>query len=174
MDFFEVLKTRRSIRSFQKEETIPDEKLKQILESATDAPSAGNRQAWDFVVVTKTEIKKALVKAALGQGFIARSSVVVVVCANQKRSAEVYGRRGVDLYSIQDTAAATQTMLLTITALGYGACWVGAFSEFEVKKILNLPDGIRPMAIIPIGVPKRLPKPTPRIPVEDLIHYETY
>ena len=57
MDFFEVLKTRRSIRNFQREEKIPDEKLKQILESATDAPSAGNRQAWDFVIITKTEIK---------------------------------------------------------------------------------------------------------------------
>ncbi len=174
MDFFEVVKKRRSTRSFKKEEKIPDEVLYQILETAIQAPSAGNRQSWDFVVVKTTEIKKALAKAALGQGFIARASVVVVVCANQGRSAVVYGRRGVDLYSIQDTAAAIQTMLLTITALGYGACWVGAFSESEVRKILKVTDGVRPVAIIPIGVPKRTPKPTPRIPLEDLIHHESY
>lgn len=174
MDFFEVVRNRRSIRYFQKDKEIPEEKLNQILETAIQAPSAGNMQSWDFVVVTKKDTKEALAKAALGQSFIARASVIVVVCANQKRSAAVYGKRGSDLYCIQDTAAAIQTMLLTITALGYGACWVGAFSESAVRNIIELPDEVRPVAIIPIGVPKRIPIPTPRIELEELIHRETY
>ena len=174
MDFFEVVNSRHSIRYFQKDEKIPDEDVHRILETAIKAPSAGNRQSWDFIIVTKQEVKKALVKAALGQSFIARAPVVVVVCANQVRSAVVYGRRGVDLFCIQDTAAAIQTMLLAITALGYGACWIGAFSESAVRDILKIPDGVRPIAIIPIGKPKRIPKPTPRIPIKDLVHHETY
>ena len=174
MDFFEVISNRRSIRIFEKEQEIPETIVKKILESAILAPSAGNRQSWDFIVVTNSEIKQQLVRAALGQGFIAKASVVIVVCANQNRSAALYGRRGRDLYCIQDTAAATQTMLLTITALGYGAVWVGAFDEEPVREILKIPQGVRPMAIIPIGVPKRIPKATPRLPIEELIHHETY
>jgi len=174
MDFFEVIKKRRSIRSFQRDQPVSESDLKKILETAITAPSAGNRQSWDFIIITKEETKKELVRAALGQDFIARAPVVIVVCANIGRSAAVYGRRGRDLYCIQDTAAAIQNMLLTITALGYGACWVGAFQEAAVSSILNIPEGVRPVAIIPIGVPKRSPKPPPRLPLSELIHYEHY
>jgi nitroreductase len=176
MDFFEVVNNRRSVRRFDKEAAIPQDDLNKILETAIKAPSAGNRQSWDFIIVTKQEIKKELVRAALGQTFIARAPVVVVVCANQVRSGGVYGRRGVNLYCIQDSAAAIQTMLLTITALGYSACWVGAFDEVAVSKILKIPEesGVRPISIIPIGVPKRIPNPTPRLSLKELIHRETW
>ncbi|MFX1296398.1 MAG: nitroreductase family protein [Promethearchaeota archaeon] len=174
MDFFEVVFKRRSIREFHKDQKIPEKDLNKILEMAIKAPSAGNRQSWDFIIVTKQEIKKNLVRAALGQSFIAQAPVVVVVCANQGRSAAVYGRRGRDLYCIQDTAAAIQNMLLTITALGYGACWIGAFNEAAVCSILNIPEGVRPIAIIPIGVPEIIPNPTPRISIIELYHHETY
>ncbi|MHA1264780.1 MAG: nitroreductase family protein [Candidatus Helarchaeota archaeon] len=174
MDFFEVVERRHSIRNFLKDKTISEIELQKILATAIKAPSAGNLQSWEFIIIRKEAIKKALVKAALGQSFIAKAPVVVVVCANQLRSAAVYRNRGRDLYSIQDTAAAIQTMLLTITALGFGACWVGAFSESAVREILHIPDGVRPVAIIPIGVPKSIPKPTPRMPLEELIHLETW
>lgn len=174
MEFFDVVKNRCSIRNFQTEKEVPDAILNQILETAIRAPSAGNLQSWDFIIVTKQEIKEELVGAALGQRFIAKAPVVIVVCANQIRSAMGYGRRGSELYCIQDTAAAIQTMLLTITALGYGACWVGAFRESAVAAILKTPKEVRPIALIPIGVPKRIPHPTPRIPLKKIIHYETF
>ncbi len=174
MDFFEVVNSRRSIRSFQRDQEIPEKEILKILETAVKAPSAGNRQSWDFILVTKEEIKKALARAALSQTFLAKAPVVIVVCANKERSAQVYGRRGRELYCIQDTAAAIQTMLLTITALGYGSCWVGAFDEVSVTTVLGIPDGIRPVAILPIGVPKRHPKATNRIAVSELIHHEKY
>ncbi|MHA1129580.1 MAG: nitroreductase family protein [Candidatus Helarchaeota archaeon] len=174
MQFFEVVDRRRSIRNFRREKKIPREDLEKILETAVKAPSAGNRQSWEFIVVTREEVKMGLAKAALSQTFLAQAPVVVVVCANKLRSAEVYGQRGSELYCIQDTAAAIQTMLLTITALGYGSCWIGAFNESSVKTILHLPHEIRPVAILPIGVPKRIPKPTSRIPVRELVHNERY
>jgi len=174
MDFFEVVENRHSIRRFHRHEEIPEEDLNKILETAIKAPSAGNRQSWDFIVIKNQEIKKQLVQAALGQSFIAQAPVVVIVCANQERSAMVYGHRGRELYCIQDTAAAIQTMLLTITALGYGACWIGAFNESAVREIMKIPNekGIKPVAIVPIGVPIKIPNPTPRISLKELIHYE--
>jgi nitroreductase len=176
MDFFEVVKNRHSIRSFERNQEIPEAVLNRILETTIKAPSAGNQQSWEFIIVTKQELKDQLVKAALGQNFIAEAPVVIVVCANQARSAEAYGKRGKELYSFQDTAAAIMTMLFTITALGYGACWVGAFHEESVRVILKIPEeiGIRPVAIIPIGVPKEKLNPTPRIPLKELQHFEIW
>ena len=174
MDFFEVVENRHSIRRFQRDQEIPEEDLKKILEMGIKAPSAGNRQSWDFIIIRDKEIKKQLVRAALGQSFIAQAPVVVVVCANKERSATVYGNRGREVYCIQDTAAAIQTMLLSITALGYGSCWIGAFNEEAVREVLKIPEGIRPMAILPIGVPVKIPPATPRISLQELIHNETY
>jgi len=99
---------------------------------------------------------------------------VIVVCANQLRSGRGYGARGVHLYCLQDTAAATQNLLLAATALGLATCWVGAFREEEAKKALNLPEGVRPVAIIPVGRPAEKPRIRPRRPLAEIIHYETY
>lgn len=173
MDLFEAIKRRRSIRNYTNED-VSEEDLEKILEAAIWAPSAGNRQAWDFVVVRDDSVKKALVRAALGQRFIAEASLVIVVCANMERSASRYGSRGSGLYCIQDTAAAIQNMLLAVTALGLGACWIGAFYEEEVAKILELPRGVRPIAIIPIGYPARIPQAPPRFRLSDVLHYERW
>lgn len=173
MDVFEAIKGRRSIRRFAPGD-VKDEDLMKILEAAIWAPSAGNLQPWEFVVVRNAETKEALARAALNQWFVAEAPVVVVVCANIPRSASYYGERGEKLYCIQDTAAAIQNMLLAIHALGYGACWIGAFREEAVRKILELPLHLRPVAIIPIGVPGEKPTPPPRRPLKKVVHFEKY
>jgi len=173
MDLFEAIKGRRSIRRFLKKD-VPEEHLNKILEAAIWAPSAGNLQPWEFIVIRDERTKREVARAALGQMWIADAPVVIVVCANEPRSARYYGERGRRLYCIQDTAAATQNMLLAAHALGYGTCWVGAFLENEVKKVLEIPDHVRPVAIIPIGVPGEKPSPRPRIPLDEVVHYEKY
>jgi len=173
MDVFEVIKKRRSIRKY-KSGVIPKEHLRAILEAAIWAPNAGNLQPWEFILVESHEKKKELAKAALNQFFIAEAPVVIVVCANVMRTASIYGERGAKLYCIQDTAAAIQNILLAACALGYGTCWVGAFRDSEVKRILNIPDEVRPVAIIPIGVPGEDPKPRKRRPLEKVLFFETY
>ncbi|MCS7385602.1 MAG: nitroreductase family protein [Candidatus Methanomethylicota archaeon] len=173
MDLFEAIKGRRSIRRFVRKE-VPEEHVKRILEAAIWAPSAGNLQPWEFIIIRDEKVKTEIARAALGQMWITEAPVVVVVCANELRSARHYGERGRSLYCIQDTAAATQNMLLAAHALGYGTCWVGAFLENEVKQVLNLPEHVRPVAIIPIGVPGEKPAPRPRIPLNQVVHYEKY
>ncbi|MEM0350832.1 MAG: nitroreductase family protein [Archaeoglobaceae archaeon] len=163
---------RVSIRKFQSRD-IDDKTLKLILEAGNAAPSAGNLQARDFVVVRDPKTKLELAKAAVRQMFIAQAPVVVVVCANYPRSMRVYGERG-KLYAEQDATAAIENILLAVTALNLGACWVGAFDEEKVSEILNLPNFVRPMAIIPIGYPAEQPGRRSRYPIEELVHYERW
>jgi nitroreductase len=173
MDLFEAIRRRRSVRSFTSE-SIPERDLLTILEQACLAPSAGNVQPWRLVVVTDSTVKNRIARAALGQSFIATAPAVIVVCADLSSSAAAYGGRGVSLYSIQDTAAATQNILLAATALGYGSCWVGAFDEREVSQILGIPSEVRPVAVIPLGRPSRIPPQVGKKPLKAILHLERY
>jgi len=173
MDFFDVVKNRRSVRSFEPD-PVPETLLKVILEAAQWAPSAGNCQARDFVIVKNPETKRRLCEAAFGQGFIEEAPVDVVVCANEKRSAAVYGSRGKNLYCVLDAAASAQNILLAAHALGLSTCWVGAYSDEEVAKALGLPEYVKPIAILPIGYPAEKPSPPRRIPLESLTYREHY
>lgn len=148
--------------------------MKRILEAAVCAPSAGNLQPWEFVVVRNSETKKALAEAAFGQDFIADAPVVVVICASTVRSASRYRERGASLYCIQDTAAAIQNMLLASYALGYGTCWVGAFDEASAARIVQAPAGTRPVAMAPIGRPAESPSRPQRIKLDKVVHFERF
>jgi nitroreductase len=173
MEVLEAIKGRRSIRAF-KSEDVPEETVNKLIEAACWAPSAGNIQPWEFIIVRKREIKRKLVDAALGQEFIAEAPVVIVVCANEERSARGYGSRGKTLYCIQDSAAATQNIHLAAYAFGLGTCWVGAFREEQVREALKIPQGIRPVAIIPVGYPDETPQPPRRRPMQQVVHYEVF
>lgn len=175
MDLEVAINTRRSVRSFSKKD-IPEITIKKLLELANAAPSAGNLQARDFIIVRNRKTRQALADAALGQEFVADAPVVVVVCGNLYRTGKHYGQRGMTLYYIQDADAAVENLLLGIHNEGLGSCWVGAFDERAVTEILKLPDEVRPLAIIPIGVPEsksESSKPD-RIKLDKLLHYEKW
>ncbi|MEM2987866.1 MAG: nitroreductase family protein [Candidatus Bathyarchaeia archaeon] len=173
VDVFEAIKGRRSIRAFQSRD-VPSGIVEKLIEAARWAPSAGNIQPWEFVIVRNPETKKRLAEAALGQSFIEEAPVVIVVCADEERSASGYGSRGRTLYCIQDTAAAIQNIHLAAYAMGLSTCWVGAFREDEARKILKIPEGVRPVAIIPVGYPAESPTPRSRRPLKQIIHYERF
>ncbi len=173
MDVFEVIEQRRSIRAFTGKE-VSEADLKKILDAARMAPSAGNIQPWIFIVARKGDIKRRLAEAALNQRFIEEASVVIVVCADEEKSARGYGSRGKHLYCIQDAAAATENMLLAAVGLGLGACWVGAFRENDVRETLKLPSGLRPVAIVPIGYPAENPRIPYKRSLEEIVRFETF
>jgi len=173
LEVLEAIRTRRSIRRYGPEE-VPWEQVETLIDAARWAPSAGNLQPWEFVVVREQRTKELLARAALNQRFIAQAPVVVVVCADPLRSASVYGPRGSGLYCVQDTAAATQNMLLAAHSLGLGTCWVGAFYENEVRQVLGIPPDIRPVAIVPIGRPAESLRPPRRRSLEEIIHLERF
>ncbi|MBC7262790.1 MAG: nitroreductase family protein [Chloroflexi bacterium] len=169
--FWEVLNERRSVRDYLPDTDVPPETITKLLSAAIRAPSAGNRQSWHFIVVREKRIKEALAHAALGQSFVARAPVVIVVCADPARSAARYGRRGAELYCLQETAAATEHILLAAVAEGLGACWVGAFDEAAAAKALQLPSHLRPVAIIPIGHPTTRERGPGRRPLAEVVSY---
>ncbi len=163
-DVFEAIKTRRSVRAYLPED-IPDKVIASVLESAIWAPTAGNAQPWYFYVLRDEYMKKKLAEAALSQTFIAQAPVVIIVCADLERAESAYSKRGVDLYCLQDTAAAVQNMLLCVHALGLGACWVGAFDERAASELLYLPRHHRPVAVVPIGRPGAITRNPGRRPL---------
>ncbi len=173
MDTFQAIKSRRSIRSFN-DKAVSDEEIEKLIDAARFAPSAGNLQPWEFIIVKEPKTKRQLSVAALNQHFIEEAPIVIVVCANETRSGRRYGRRGVTLYCIQDTAAATQNLLLAAYSLGLSTCWIGAFREKLVRESLKTPSHVRPVAMIPVGFSSRKPEQRRRRPIAEITHQETY
>jgi len=171
MDIFELIKHRRSIRKFDPTKAVDEKTVTKILEAAIWAPSAGNTQCWRFQVVRDPDLKKRLAVEAGHQPFINDAPVVIVVCADLDHVERSYGERGRFTYALQDTAAAIENMWLAVTALGLGCCWIGAFSEDEAARILGLPKNLRPVAMLPIGVPAEKPKPPPRRAIAEVTRY---
>jgi nitroreductase len=167
MDILKAVKERRSLRDFQKKD-IPDALLDILAETLIWAPSAGNLQARKFYFVRQPDIKKKIAAAALNQSFIAEAPLVIVGCTDSRISGK-YGERGVYLYSIQDVALSIMGMMLVAHENGLGSCWVGAFNEADIRKILDIPNHLRPVAIVPVGYPAKIPYPPPRVSIKDAV-----
>jgi nitroreductase len=172
MEVFQAISQRRSIRKF-KEKEVPDSLIMKIIQAGIWAPSAGNLQSWEMILVKDPETRNKLSEAAY-RDFISKAPVVMVACINRSVCSMVYGARGVELYSIQDVSCALENMLLMAHARGLGACWVGAFDEQEVTDLLGIPSQLRPVALVPLGYPDEKPYPPPRRDVDDFLHFERY
>jgi len=151
VDFYEVIRTRRSIRSY-KSDPIPDEVLMRVLEAARIAPSGSNRQPWKFIIVKSEELKKKVAAACHNQMFIAEAPVVIVACGYNIH----YNRGGYmgDLSMLVDVSIAFTHLILAARAEGLGTCWIGSFDNEEVKKILGIPRDVNVVAITPLGYPR--------------------
>jgi nitroreductase len=169
MDISIAVKERRSIRRYIKKE-IPEDLIDKLIEALIWAPSAGNLQSRKFLIIKDEETKRRLAAAALNQSFIAEAPLAIVCCADARIGLH-YGRRGVELYSIQDVSASIMAMMLVAHENELGTCWVGAFREEEASKILDLPRTLRPVAIVPVGYPSRIPRPTSRVSREEAIEF---
>ncbi|MFP3946230.1 MAG: nitroreductase family protein [Archaeoglobaceae archaeon] len=171
-DCLKLIFDRKSIRKF-KNDQLTEDILLEVLNAGNAAPTAGNLQARDFVVVRDNEKKKLVAEAAMNQMFIADAPVVIVVCANYPRSMRIYGKKG-KLYAEQDATAAIENILIAACALDLGATWVGAFDGSRLSEILEIPKDAKPVAIIPLGYPDEEPEKRSRYPVEELIHWDKW
>lgn len=166
----EAIKRRCSVRSYQ-ERAVEKEKLGSILEAARLAPSASNRQEWRFVVVEDKDTRQRLMKAAKSQAFVAQAPVVIACCAKTDNHAMTCGQL---CYPI-DVAIAIEHMALKATEEGLGTCWIGAFYEDEVKKILGIPKDIRVVDLLALGYPdKPCPSQKDRLALGEIVSYEKW
>jgi nitroreductase len=171
-EFFGFLTQRSSVRDFT-DVSLTDEDVTFILDCAGSAPSAGNLEAWDVVVVTDDEARFALAQAAYDQEHIGRASAVFVVCANYVRSMSRYGERGI-LFAVQDATIACTYMMLAAHAKKIHSCWTGAFDEDAVREILDLPQHIRPIALLATGKGNPPSALTERMAIGEHVHHETW
>ena len=144
MDVFEAVQKRHSIRAYDST-PISNEKLKKILEAARLAPSAGNIQPWHFIIVTDAEKRRQFAKARYAK-FLKMAPTVIVGCGDQKASPNWY---------VIDVAIAMQNMVLTATSEGLGTCWIGSFSEDQIREMLKIPENFRVVAILAVGYPRK-------------------
>ncbi len=173
MDVFECIRTRRSIRKYLKKQVEWD-KVGQILDAGRMAPSAGNLQNWQFLVVIDEIKKREIAEASARQYWMMNASVYIIVCEKPEIIEQHYGIRGTRLYSIQNCAVAMENMLLMAHALGLGTCWIGAFDEEKVKRICMIPDRARPHAIITVGYADEKPDMPPKLTLENVTFLNRY
>lgn len=169
MDVLSAIKGRRSIRSYQ-QAGVEAEKLEKVLEAGRLAPSASNVQEWKFILVTKPDIKQQLANAAMGQKSVEEAPVIIVACATESQKIMTCGQYA---YPI-DLAIAVSYMILEAYELGLGTCWLGAFKEQDVKRLLEIPDDVRVVAMFTLGYPKENPPARPRKNLNQVVCYEKY
>ena len=168
-----IIKKRKSVRKYQ-EKDVPEDLLRMVMESSRFAPSVGNYQPWEFIVVRNDSLRSDIVEGCNGQRWMLSAPIFIVACTNSRLAGATYGERGLRLYGIQAVAAAIQNMLLTAESLGLGTCWVGSFSEIIVSRVLQCPDYVRPCAIITLGYSADETVKAPRQAMKEFVHYEVF
>jgi len=164
MEFRELVERRQSVRVYQRG-AVDLEKLTEILEVTNRAPSAGNFQAYEIYVVPQAKLDE-LQAATFDQKFVSQADMALVICTNAARCQYP----NPEVWAMQDASIATTFAMLAIADLGLATCWVGAFSSEPVAKLIQAPEGVVPMAILPIAGPGEQPERTPRRALQELVH----
>jgi len=173
MNVFEAITSLNITKDFHKG-VVDEKEIGLILHIGTYAPTAGNLQEWEFVVVEDDEKKALLASAALDLRHVKIAPAVIVICADVRKAALKYGKRGELVYAAEDAGACAAFMGVAANALGLGFDLVKAFDEDEVRKVLNLPDNLRPMIMMPIGKPKGDREDRKVNPFENVTHVNRY
>lgn len=182
MNFVEIVAGRRSVRKYR-EEAVPAELLDQVLEAVRWAPSGGNIQPWEVIVVRDPETKRAL-QETLGGYNPARKAVVnapvlLVLCGKvkipdaYKKDKEVVTKFG-DWWFMFHLGCAAQNLCLAAHSLGLGSVMVGFFDHDKAKEILAVPGAYEVVLMIPVGYPAAAPKPPPRRAITEFTHSELF
>lgn len=162
---------RRSIRKYLNK-PIPKEKIELILEAAMSAPSAGNGQPWQFIVVDDKKRLKAITEIHSYSKMLTEASHAIIVCGDMKRK-----NKFIEEFWIQDCSAATENMLIMAQDLGLGAVWLGTYPMKEVmegiRKLFDLPEYIIPFSIISLGYPAEEKAPINRFD-ETRVHWNKW
>jgi nitroreductase len=161
MDTLEAIRTRRSVRRYTGDK-IPRADLETIVDAARLAPTGSNKQPWDFIVITDDAMIQQLKVASVWMDKAA--AIIAVVMDPSSR------------WWVEDASAAVEIMLLTCTALGYGACWLEGYTlprEEEFKELLGIPKSKRLITLVPVGVPAESPV-VEKKKLSDILHWERF
>jgi nitroreductase len=169
MDVLEAIAKRKSIRAY-KTTPVPEDKLNKVLEAARLAPSGGNRQEMKFVVVKDQKTRAKLSEATGGQKHVAQAPVVIAGVSTDPGKMMICD---VPAYPV-DVAIAIDHMTLAAYDVGLGTCWIGAFNQQMVCKILEIPDSCKVVQLMTLGIPAEEGRTKDRKPVTQVVCYEKY
>ena len=165
-----LLKERRSIRRYRPD-PVPDEMVEQLLEAGRWAPSASNRQPWDFIVVRDEAIRQQVAEHAafyfIRWAHVAEAPLLIVLCGDARNPA--YRR-----YLHEDIGLAGAQIMLQAKALGLGTCWLGGIDRKAIAATLKLPEHLEVVGLLTVGFPAEDPPPTSRKPLSEIVHYDVY
>lgn len=143
-----------------------------MLSAACWAPSGGNIQSCNFIVVEDRTIREMVRK--ISPGYFGEAPLAILVCSDRMKAHRIGGTLGRDYLSIADCAMATQNILLAAYALGLGTCVVKSFSHTAMKEILEIPQGIEPELLVVIGYPDEGPTPPRRISLNEIVYINKF
>jgi nitroreductase len=169
VEFSELIRKRYSVRAYRPD-AVDDDKLHQVLEAARLAPTATNRQAFQFIVIHTAGREVDLRRIYKADWFV-QPPIVICACGIP---AENWVRRDGKNYNDVDVAIAMDHLILAATDVGLGTCWIGAFDATAAREVLNLPDGVEPIAFTPLGYPADEPGPKKRKALSELVRYERW
>ena len=169
MNIYDTIKTRRSVRAY-KPDPIPEDKLQRILDAARLAPSAHNAQDWKFIVARNPQKRRQLAKAAASQNFIAQAPVII---AGVSLNPTHIMSNDVPAYAV-DLAITLDHLTLAAVEEGLGTCWIGAFNQEEAKRILDIPEQYKIVALMPLGYPLDKLASKTRKPLKEVICEEKF
>ena len=165
---FSLIKTRRSVRKYT-DQPISESDLKKILEAGRWAPSGANLQPWRFFVTQD----KALIKqigefcyfGLIKSRHVSEAAAVIIICGDSRSMGNTWEK---------DCMIAGTNMTLMAAALEIGSCWIGAFNELEIKSLTSIPEYLKVIALISFGYASHPVTPPPRLPLEEIVYYNTY
>lgn len=178
------IKEHRSIRQY-KSDPIPEKILEQILTAGTRASTTGNMQIYSMVVTTSQELREKLAPLHFNQPCVTQAPVLITFCADINRFSKWCRQRGAEpeydnfmwyVNAAIDASLASQNVALQAQANGLGIVYLGTplYNAEEMSKVLNLPKGVIPITAIAMGYPDANPPLTDRLPLEAVVHRETY
>ena len=169
LDPLHTIYTRRSIRKYTTQ-PIHENVLRELIEAAVQAPSAGNQQPWQFLIIDEKNLLEQIPQYHPNATMITQAQKGILICADSTKEKH----KG---YFPMDCSAATQNLLLAAHAKGLGGCWLGIYPREEriqgMRQIFHIPDHIIPFALVSLGYPAE-EKPQPDRYEENRIHYNKW
>jgi len=181
MDYFEAIAGRRSIRKY-KEESVNDKDLRKILEAGRMSASWANTQCWEIIVVADFQVKAALAKTLSdtnpARKAMVQAPIILAACGQTEKSGYKKGAATTVLgdWLMFDVALFLSNVTHAAHALGYGTVHVGLFDHVKVGRLLEIPDDVQVVELLPLGRPelRTFKDEPPRKDLDDFVHYEKF
>lgn len=169
MDFSKLVKARYSVRAY-KSDSVSEELLQQVLEAARMAPTAANRQSFQLIVISVAGREEEL-KQIYNRDWFVQAPLIICACGLPEGN---WVRMDGKNYNDVDVTIAMDHLVLAAADLGLGTCWIAAFDPDAARRVLNLPDGVEPVAFTPLGHPADSPRPKKRKALDELVRYDRW